>query len=53
MLLPFQQPDPSAAQQVRGAVEAFASNLLDYALALAAVGALAMALIELFKRMPI
>jgi hypothetical protein len=51
MLLPFQQPDPSAALHVRGAVEAFASNLLDYALALAAVGALSMALIELFKKL--
>jgi hypothetical protein len=51
MLLPFQQPDPSAAQSVRGAVEAFASNLLDYALALAAVGALSMALIELLKKL--
>jgi hypothetical protein len=51
MLLLFQQPDPSAAQSIRGAVEAFASNLLDYALALAAVGALSMALIELCKKL--
>ena len=51
MLFPLQQVDSTAAQHVRGAVEAFASNLLDYALALAAVGALAMALIELFKKL--
>jgi hypothetical protein len=51
MLLPLQQVDSTAAQHIRGAVEAFASNLLDYALALAAVGALAMALIELVKKL--
>jgi hypothetical protein len=51
MLFLPQQVDSTAAQHVRGAVEAFASNLLDYALALAAVGALAMALIELFKKL--
>jgi hypothetical protein len=45
------QADSTAALQVRHAVEAFASNLLDYALALAAVGALSMALIELFKKL--
>jgi hypothetical protein len=42
--------DSTAATQVRHAVDLFAGNLLDYALALAAVGALAMALIELFKK---
>jgi hypothetical protein len=51
MLLLFQAADSTAAQHVRVAVEAFADNLLDYALALAAVGALAMALIELFKKL--
>jgi hypothetical protein len=51
-MLPFlQAADSTAAQHVRVAVEAFADNLLDYALALAAVGALAMALIELFKKL--
>src|ERR1044072_6930151 len=51
MLIPLLPADSTAAQHVRGAVEAFASNLLDYALALAAVGALAMALIALFKKL--
>jgi hypothetical protein len=50
-MLPFQAADSTAALQVRHSVEVFASNLLDYALALAAVGALAMALIELFKKL--
>ena len=50
MILSPQAADSTAALHVRGAVEAFASNLLDYALALAAVGALSMALIELFKK---
>jgi hypothetical protein len=45
------QADSTAALQVRHAVEVFANNLLDYALALAAVGALAMALIELIKKL--
>jgi hypothetical protein len=51
MLLLLQAADSTAAQHVRVAVEAFADNLIDYALALAAVGALAMALIELFKKL--
>jgi hypothetical protein len=51
MLLIPQVADTTAAQHVRVAVEAFADNLLDYALALAAVGALAMALIELSKKL--
>ena len=51
MVFLLQAAESTAAQHVRGAVEAFASNLLDYALALAAVGALAMALIELCKKL--
>src|SRR5437868_5794219 len=50
-MLLLQAADSTAAMQVRHAVDVFASNLLDYALALAAVGALAMALIELFKKL--
>jgi hypothetical protein len=50
-MLLLQAADSTAAMQVRHSVEVFASNLLDYALALAAVGALAMALIELFKKL--
>lgn len=51
MHLLLQAASTPAPQAVRTTVEVFASNLLDYALALAAVGALAMALIELIKKL--
>ena len=50
LLALLQVADTSAATRVRTAIEGFTDNLLDYALALAAVGALAMAFIELFKK---
>jgi len=51
-MLPLAQvPDTTAAHDLRGVIEGFADNLLDYAIALAAVGALSMALIELFKKL--
>src|SRR3954470_419849 len=50
-MLLLKAADSTAAMQVRHAVDVFASNLLDYALALAAVGALAMAVIELIKKL--
>jgi hypothetical protein len=51
LILLLQQPQPGLATGVVAAVNRFTDFLLQYAIALAAVGALAMTLIEFWKKM--